>query len=63
MYMTNLIVAFVVMLVGAGAAELVRMTCRKQLLTPVRPAARSQRPVALSRPSALRGPRKLELSH
>ena len=37
--MTDLIVAFVIMIVGAGSAELVRLSCRRQLLHPVRPAA------------------------
>ncbi|MFN2561018.1 MAG: hypothetical protein ABR571_06965 [Jatrophihabitans sp.] len=35
--MTDLIVAFVLMLVTVSGAELVRMTCRRQMLTPVRP--------------------------
>jgi hypothetical protein len=35
--MTDVIVAFVLMLVVVSAAELVRMICRRQLLTPVRP--------------------------
>jgi Tfp pilus assembly protein PilV len=36
--MTELIVAFVLMLVAVTGAELVRMTCRRQLSSPVRPA-------------------------
>lgn len=43
MVMTDLIVAFVIMLVAVCSAELVRLTCRKQLLTPVRPAATGSR--------------------
>jgi hypothetical protein len=35
--MTNLIVAFILMLVAVSGAELVRMTCRRQMLSPIRP--------------------------
>jgi hypothetical protein len=35
--MTDLIVAFVLMLVAITGAEAVRMTCRRQMLSPVRP--------------------------
>jgi hypothetical protein len=51
--MTDLIVAFVLMLVAVSAAELVRLSCRRQLLTPVR---------ARRVPAGTQG-RGLELSH
>ena len=35
--MTDVIVAFVLMVVAVSGAELVRSTCKRQLLTPVRP--------------------------
>ncbi len=52
--MTDLILAFVIMAVAVGSAELVRLTCRRQLLTPVRPGA----PTATGTSAA-----RLELSH
>jgi hypothetical protein len=39
MTMTDLIVAFVILVVAVCSAELVRLTCRRQLLTPVRTVA------------------------
>jgi hypothetical protein len=48
--MTDLIVAFVLMLVTVTGAELVRVTCRRQMLSPVRPhraAAAASRPAKL----------------
>jgi hypothetical protein len=52
--MTDLIVALVLMLVTVAGAELVRLTCRRQMLSPVRtqptaPAASRAAKLQLSR--------------
>jgi hypothetical protein len=51
--MADLIIVLVMMLGGVSAAELVRASCRRRLLTPVtarRPAGAANAPVRLGEP-------------